>query len=440
MPEHDCLPPDISATDFVAHLARMSGLPPAAARERTAEVLRHVGLYEERYRPIGGYSTGMKQRVKLAQALVHDPRLLLLDEPTNGLDPAGRDDMLELVRRIGTEFGIAVIVASHLLGEIERVCDYLVAIEAGKLLQRCAARQRSPSRPGCLRSRSKRAARPSPPSSPGEASRPASTAAPSSWSRRVGPTRVRTTSCATRSSTSACRSSGSSIAATRSRICSGIGRMTIARPMTGRPWWRRDGVVARRVRGPAPDDRLLGHRQHLDLGYRGYEGPRLGRRHAIYALFVYSLRSAYGFGRSGRAKIVPIGLAILAALPAVLSIGVRAFATQAGAGSEFEGIDPIRYDSYYGYISTIVMLFVAAQAPELLGRDQRHHVLSLYFSRALLRIDYALAKFAALVAAILILVLIPQAVIFVGLVVSNADIVAALGANIGSIPPVLAGR
>lgn len=134
MPEHDALPPDNSATELVAHLAQMSGLPPAAARERTAEVLRHVGLFEERYRPIGGYSTGMKQRVKLAQALVHDPRLLLLDEPTNGLDPSGRDEMLALVKRTGTEFGIAVIVASHLLGEIERVCDYLVAIEAGHLL------------------------------------------------------------------------------------------------------------------------------------------------------------------------------------------------------------------------------------------------------------------------------------------------------------------
>jgi ABC-2 type transport system ATP-binding protein len=135
MPEHDCLPPDASATDVVAHLALMSGLPRIAARERTAEVLRHVGLYEERYRAIGGYSTGMKQRVKLAQALVHDPRLLLLDEPTNGLDPAGRDEMLELIRRTGTEFGIAVIVASHLLGEIERVCEYLVAIEGGRLLR-----------------------------------------------------------------------------------------------------------------------------------------------------------------------------------------------------------------------------------------------------------------------------------------------------------------
>ena len=135
MPEHDCLPPDVSATEFVVHMARMSGLPAAAARERTADTLRHVGLYEERYRPIGGYSTGMRQRVKLAQSLVHDPRLIFLDEPTNGLDPAGRDDMLALIRRIGTDFGISVLVASHLLGELERICDHVVIIDAGRLLR-----------------------------------------------------------------------------------------------------------------------------------------------------------------------------------------------------------------------------------------------------------------------------------------------------------------
>jgi ABC-2 type transport system ATP-binding protein len=135
MPEHDCLPPDVSATEFVVHMARMSGLPTTSARERTADVLRHVGLYEERYRPMGGYSTGMRQRVKLAQSLVHDPSLVLLDEPTNGLDPAGREDMLELIRRIGTEFGISVIVTSHLLGELERVCDGIVVIDGGRLLR-----------------------------------------------------------------------------------------------------------------------------------------------------------------------------------------------------------------------------------------------------------------------------------------------------------------
>jgi ABC-2 type transport system ATP-binding protein len=135
IPEFDCLPPDQTAADLVTHMARVSGLPATAARERAAEMLRHVGLYDERYRQIGGYSTGMKQRVKLAQALVHDPKLLLLDEPTNGLDPAGRSDMLDLIRRTGHEFGISVIVASHLLSEIEQVCEYLVAIDAGRLLR-----------------------------------------------------------------------------------------------------------------------------------------------------------------------------------------------------------------------------------------------------------------------------------------------------------------
>ncbi|MEU4326500.1 ABC transporter ATP-binding protein [Nonomuraea dietziae] len=138
MPEHDCLPPDVSATELVVHLAQISGLPRTAARERAADVLRHVGLYEERYRAIGGYSTGMKQRVKLAQALVHDPQLVFLDEPTNGLDPQGRDEMLTLIRRIGTEFGISVLVTSHLLGELERVCDHVIVIDGGRLLRSSA--------------------------------------------------------------------------------------------------------------------------------------------------------------------------------------------------------------------------------------------------------------------------------------------------------------
>ena len=133
MPESDCLPLDVSATEFLVHMARMSGLPANSARERTADTLRHVGLYEERYRPIGGYSTGMKQRVKLAQSLVHDPRLVFLDEPTNGLDPAGRDEMLELIARVSSDFDIAVVVTSHLLGELERISDHIVVIEAGVL-------------------------------------------------------------------------------------------------------------------------------------------------------------------------------------------------------------------------------------------------------------------------------------------------------------------
>ena len=135
MPEHDCLPPSMTATEFLTHLAQVSGLPPAQARTRAADTLRHVGLHEERYRSIGEYSTGMKQRVKLAQAVVHDPIVVLLDEPTAGLDPTGRDEMLELIRKIGKEFGISVVISTHLMGDVDRICDRVILLEAGKVSQ-----------------------------------------------------------------------------------------------------------------------------------------------------------------------------------------------------------------------------------------------------------------------------------------------------------------
>ena len=133
MPEYDCLPSDVSATEFLTHMAQVSGIPPKEARVRAADVLRHVALDEERYRAMGGYSTGMKQRVKLAQALVHDPLLVLLDEPTAGLDPAGRDDMLDLVQRTGRDFGISILFSSHLMGEVEQMCDAIVVLDGGQV-------------------------------------------------------------------------------------------------------------------------------------------------------------------------------------------------------------------------------------------------------------------------------------------------------------------
>lgn len=133
MPEHDCLPDSVSSAEFLSHMAQVSGLPPVEARTRAADTLRHVGLDEERYRPIGEYSTGMKQRVKLAQAIVHDPWLVLLDEPTAGLDPLGRGEMLDLIRRIGREFGISIVLSSHLMGDIERTCDRIIVLEKGQV-------------------------------------------------------------------------------------------------------------------------------------------------------------------------------------------------------------------------------------------------------------------------------------------------------------------
>lgn len=135
MPEHDCLPPAVTASEFLTHMAQVSGLPPAQARIRAADTLRHVGLDEERYRPIGEYSTGMKQRAKLAQALVHDPVLVLLDEPTSGLDPGGRDEMLELIRRTGREFGVSILLSSHLMGDVESICDRIIVLDVGRVTE-----------------------------------------------------------------------------------------------------------------------------------------------------------------------------------------------------------------------------------------------------------------------------------------------------------------
>ena len=135
MPEHDCLPSAPNASEFLTHMAQVSGLPPSYARTRAADVLRHVGLAEERYRPIREYSTGMKQRVKLAQSLVHDPVMVLLDEPTAGLDPGGREEMLELIRRTGREFGISILLSSHLMGDVERTCDRIIVLDGGHVME-----------------------------------------------------------------------------------------------------------------------------------------------------------------------------------------------------------------------------------------------------------------------------------------------------------------
>jgi ABC-2 type transport system ATP-binding protein len=134
MPEHDCLPSQVSAAEFLTHMAEVSGLPPSMARTRAADMLRHAGLFEERYRAIGGYSTGMKQRVKLCQALVHDPVFVFLDEPTAGLDPAGREEMLALIRKTHREFGISVLCSSHLMADVERTCDRIIVLQGGRLV------------------------------------------------------------------------------------------------------------------------------------------------------------------------------------------------------------------------------------------------------------------------------------------------------------------
>ena len=176
----------------------------------------------------------------------------------------------------------------------------------------------------------------------------------------------------------------------------------------------------------------------FDLGYQRYVGPRQGRLAVAISLLLHTLRSAYGIGRGGRAKVVPFGLLILAVAPALLAVGIRALATQAGAGDAFDEASPIRHDTYQSLTSTLVMLFCAAQAPELFGRDQRYGVLPLYFSRVLTRADYAVARLAGLFLAVLVVCLLPQLVLTVGGVLAATDPATGLAGEAGDIPRAVA--
>ena len=159
-----------------------------------------------------------------------------------------------------------------------------------------------------------------------------------------------------------------------------------------------------------------------DLGYQGYHGSRVPRSGVVMALLWQTLRACYGIGRGARAKIVPLSLAVIALLPAIVAVGIALLLAQAGpAAARFEGFSPIRYSTYADIIAVFVMLFCAAQAPELFGRDQRFGVLPLYFSRALARTDYALARIGGLVAGLSLMVLIPQIVLFVGRLLMAPD-------------------
>ena len=133
MPENDAHVPGMNAVSFVAYCGQLAGLPRADAMQRAHEVLYYVGLGEVRYRNVDTYSTGMKQRIKLAQALVHDPDLLFLDEPTNGMDPRGRDEMLDLVRDLARNKGVDLILSSHLLPDVEYTCDHVVVLDKGAI-------------------------------------------------------------------------------------------------------------------------------------------------------------------------------------------------------------------------------------------------------------------------------------------------------------------
>ena len=133
-PEQDCHIPGTVGCEYVTYCAQLCGLPFQAARQRAHEMLDFVGMGQERYRKVDTYSTGMRQRLKLAQAIVHDPEVLFLDEPTNGLDPRGQSQMLELIRGLWEQHGITIVLSSHLLHDVERICDHIILLARGKVL------------------------------------------------------------------------------------------------------------------------------------------------------------------------------------------------------------------------------------------------------------------------------------------------------------------
>ncbi|HSW43676.1 MAG TPA: ABC transporter permease subunit [Patescibacteria group bacterium] len=169
-----------------------------------------------------------------------------------------------------------------------------------------------------------------------------------------------------------------------------------------------------------------------DLGYRRYGGRRLGRSHALRALFTHSLRGIFGLGRSGRAKVAPLVLGGMIALPAVVSVGFGAL-----TGGAADELNPIRLEGYVTIVQTLLVFFVAAQAPELLVRDLRHRVLTLYFSRALERMDYVVAKYLALLAAVALVLALPQVIILLGTLFRTPSVTDGLAAVAPLAGPVI---
>jgi ABC-2 type transport system permease protein len=174
-----------------------------------------------------------------------------------------------------------------------------------------------------------------------------------------------------------------------------------------------------------------------DLGYRRYEGPRLGRGHAVRSLILHSFRTTFGLGRGGRAKVAPLIFGAMGVLPSALIVGVMAVGARLGIDRDLEDFGLVGFATYFGAISPIITLFCAAQAPELFGRDQRHGVLALYFARALRRSDYALGRLLGFCLALLVLLLLPMAILLLGRVLLSTDIAAGFANNLPIVPPVL---
>ena len=358
MPEHDCLPLDQTAADVVSTFGELSGLPARVARQRASDILDLVGLDEARFRPIGGFSTGMRQRTKLAQAIVADPELVLLDEPTAGLDPLGREEMLALVARLGS-FGISVLMATHLLDDVQQVCDHVVMIDAGRLVVS-----------GATDSLLERTGVVTVDVGPRRDELVAGLTDGRRSRRSSADGLVEVTidgdhhldRCATSSPSSGSRSTACRRGCGRSTRCS----CAAPRARRERRRGRRRGAV-------------------YDRGYRPYDGPRGRRGAATFALYKASIRRALGIRRSWRQKVAPFVLLGVVTIPAIVNVGIG-YVTR-GEVLLRDRVEIITYREYVG-VSAALLLFVALVAPDVVCPDRRQRVLPLMFARPLTGVDY----------------------------------------------------
>ena len=383
-PSTTAFPSTQTAADLVSTLGEMSSLPARAARQRASDVLDLVGLDEARFRAIEGFSTGMKQRTKLAQALVADPELVLLDEPTAGLDPIGRQEMLDLVKRLG-EFGISVVLATHLLDDVQSVCDHVVMIDGGKLVLSGPTTQLL-ERAGTVR-----------------------VDVGGLNDELVGALAERGLAASVlEDATLEVAGDGLSTDALLDTVRDTVADLQLPLHALSTRHASLDEVFLRtagRTMSTAPG--ALG--AVYDRGYRPYEGPRGGRREGALALYRASIRRALGIRRSWRQKVFPWVLLAIATVPAIINVGIG-YVTRDSPRADFSFIT---YREYVG-VSSALLLFVALTAPDVVCPDRRHRVLPLIFARPLVGSDYVLAKVGAITTILFAFSFLPQVVLFVG--------------------------
>jgi ABC-2 type transport system ATP-binding protein len=376
MPEHDCLPPDQTAADLVATLGELSGLPARAARQRASDVLDLVGLDEARFRPIEGFSTGMRQRTKLAQALVADPELVLLDEPTAGLDPMGRDEMLALVARLDS-FGISAVLATHLLDDVQSVCDHVVMIDGGRLVL-AGPTEKLLERAGTVRV---------------DVGGHTGDLVDRLGSRGLHVKVLDDTSLEVGAGVDA-RTTDQILDAVRDTIAElGLPLHSLSSRHASL-----DEVFLRTAVGAV-----------YDRGYRPYDGLRRGRWASTLALYLASIRRALGIRRSWRQKVFPWVLLAIVTVPAIVNVGIGYVTRDTPA----DGFEFITYREYVG-VSSALLLFVALTAPDVVCPDRRYRLLPLIFARPLVGREYVLAKVGAIATIVFGFSFLPQVVLFVG--------------------------